>query len=267
MSKQSTNIEATGKPTPAAGCTIFLVILGMVAFLSIFATYQYFQYKDAIVSISDETQKKLPLASTEDKEQVEKLVQKLDTFSANVRKGEKTEVSFNVNELNLAIAHYPKLESFHNEMHIREINDDVIVADIAFKVRAGFDGIRYLNGTMKMDPVIAKGSIFPIVTEISPDNGHPVPEKFTREFPTFLFNAYRMDKEMEDVFHKLSKVELKDGKMIIISDPSIKQPDELPEDVSGETNRAFWLFGLLVFMFVTTVAFLLWVKKRKQQAE
>ncbi|SHJ25634.1 hypothetical protein SAMN02745181_1569 [Rubritalea squalenifaciens DSM 18772] len=266
MSENSANLEATGKPTPAAGCTIFLVILGMVAFLAIFATYQYKQYKAEIINISQKTQKEIQVSPTDKPQEIDALVKKMDTFAAAVKDDKKAEVSFSVDEINLAIAHYPKLENFRKELHIKEITSEAIVADISFPVRAGFDGIRYLNGTMKMDPVIAQGSIFPIVTEVKPDTGNPVPPKFTKEFPTFLFTEYRNDEKLADVFHKLSKVELQPGKMVIISDPDIKQPDALPEDVTYETNRAFWVFGLLVFMFVTTVAFLLWVKRRKQNA-
>lgn len=272
MSDQTPNVEATGKPTPLAGCTIFLVIIGMVIFLAIFATYQYREYKAEIVNISQEQQKKIPLAPTDDKSSLDALTTKLQTFSAQVKEGKKTKASFTPAEINLAIAHYEKLKAFRNQMHIVSIKGSTnpdqpnghILAEIAFPVRAGFDGIRHLNGTMKMNPVMAKGAIFPVVTEITPDTGNPVPPKFTKEFPTFLFNGYFKDKDLEPVFHKLSKVELRDNEMIIISDPAITQPDAIPEDVSYEENRFFSIIGLLTFIFITTLAFVIWVKKRNK---
>lgn len=266
MSKNSVNIEATGKPTPAAGCTIFFVILGMVSFLAIFSWYQYGSYKKEIINISQTAATKVPLADASDEQKSAALKEKFVHFADAVKKGDKSTLTLNVEEINLAIAIFPKLASFREKMFVTAITKDTIATDISFEVRAGFDGIRYLNGTMDMQPVIAKGSLFPIVTEITPATGNPVPPKMTREFPTFIFTEYRNDKDLSDVFHKLSKVELSEGSISIISDPAIKQPDDLPEDVSYETNRAFWVFGLLVFMFVTTVAFLLWIRKRKQNA-
>lgn len=260
------NIEATGKPTPLAGCTIFLVIFGMVTFLAVFSWYQYGQFKTEIVNISQLEQTQTEIASVEDTSATAALDTKMGNFERAVKKGEKATLTFTAEEMNLAIAHYPKLETFRGRMSIAEITAEAIIADIAFEVRAGFDGERFLNGTMVMEPEVAMGSLFPVVSEITPDTGNPVPPKMTREFPTFLFTEYRNDEDLADVFHKLSSVELTPGLMTIISDPAIKQPDAMPDDVSFETNRALWVIGLLTFMLTTTVAFLLWVRKRKQRA-
>lgn len=259
------NIEATGKPTPIAGCTIFLVIFGMVAFLAIFATYQYNGYKKEIVNISQLEATPTPLADTTQSEKVDALVAKFDSFSKSVLDGKVATLTLNVEEMNLAVAHFAKLEPFHNKLSVAKITPDAITADIAFEVRAGFDGIRYLNGTMVMEPVIAMGSLFPIVTEIHPDTGNPVPPKMTKEFPTFLFTEYRNDEDLAPIFHKLSKVTLSEGSMSILSDPKIAQPDALPDDVSEDVDKSLSLFALLIFMFGSTAAFLYWVRKRKQK--
>lgn len=260
------NTEATGKPTPIAGCIIFLVIFGMVVFLAGIGWYTYGENKAAIISIS-ELEKDIPaLVSTEDSSATAALDLKMGTFEKAVKAGELAEISFTAEEMNLAIAHYPKLKGFRDTLSVTEITDEAIVSDICFTVRAGFDGLRYVNATMVIDPMIAMGSVFPVVSEITPDNGNPVPAKYTKELPTFLFSEYRNDEELADVFHKLSKVTLADGKMTIVSDPAVPIEGELPEDMEFEQNRAFSVFGLLIFMLVTTVAFLLWVRKRKQNA-
>ncbi|MFC5049411.1 hypothetical protein ACFPK9_02090 [Rubritalea spongiae] len=264
MSKPNT--EATGKPTPIAGCIIFIVILGMVFFLAGIGWYSYRENKAAIISIS-ELEKDAPvLASTADTAATTALDNKIDTFSNAVRAGKRTEVTFNVEEMNLAIARYPKLKAFRDTLSVTEITKTSIISDISFPVRAGFDGIRYVNATMTVDPIIAMGSVFPIVTDITPDNGNPVPEKYTKELPTFLFSEYRKDEELAEVFNKLSKVTLTNGSITILSDPKMPIEGAIPENVDSETDRAFALFGLMVFMLVTTVIFLLWVKKRKQTA-
>ncbi|MGJ8672409.1 hypothetical protein [Rubritalea sp.] len=264
MSKPNT--EATGKPTPIAGCIIFIVIIGMVIFLAGIAFYSYRENKAAIISISELEKKTPALASTEDNSAVTALDKKVDTFSDAVRSGQRAEVSFTVDEMNLAIAHYPKLKAFRDTLSVIEITDKTIISDICFTVRAGFDGLRYVNATMTVEPMIAMGSVFPIVSKITPDNGNPVPQKYTKELPTFLFSEYRKDPDLAEVYNKLSKVSLKNGEITILSDPAIPIEGEIPEDLESETERAFALFGLLIFMLVTTVIFLLWVRKRKQNA-
>ena len=259
------NTEATGKPTPIAGCMIFCVLLGMATFIAVFSTYQYKEYKAEIINISQLEQKKTAVASLDDKTKVDAFDQKMKAFEKAVKAGEKSTLNLKAEELNLAIALFPKLESFEGEMYIREITEKAIIADISFPVRAGFDGDRYLNGSMTMKPVIAMGSVFPVVSEISPDTGNPVPPKMTREFPTLLFTEYRNDEELSEVFHKLSKVTLSNGMISILSDPAIEQPDALPDDVEYEANRAIYVFGLLIFMFISTIAFILWYKKFRQQ--
>lgn len=262
------NTEATGKPTPLAGCTIFIVIFGMVTFLAIFAWYQYGEYKTEIINISQLEQTETKTASVEDPSITSALDTKMGNFERAVKKGDKATITFTPEEMNLAIAHYPKLETFRGRMSITEITAKEIIADISFEVRAGFDGERFLNGEMVMQPVVAMGSLFPVVTEITPDTGNPVPPKMTREFPTFLFTEYRNDEELADVFHKLSSVELAPGLMTIISDPAIAQPDAMPTDLEAHDNAKDGLkvIGLLTFMLVSTVLFLLWVRKRKQHA-
>ena len=125
MSKPNT--EATGKPTPIAGCMIFCVLIGMATFVAVFSTYQYKQYKKEIINISQQEQTKTTIASLEDKAAVDTFDQKMKDFEAAVKEGEKTELSLTAEELNLAIALYPKLASFRGEMSIREITDEAII--------------------------------------------------------------------------------------------------------------------------------------------
>lgn len=260
------NTEATGKPTPLAGCTIFIVIFAMVTFLACIGWYTYGDYKAAIISISEEDKIATLVSPTDDSSLTAALDTKMGNFENAVKSGKKSTITFTVEELNLAIAHYPKLSTFREDMSIREITDEAIIANIAFTVRPGFDDFRYLNGTMTMKPVIAMGSLFPIVTDITPLNGHDVPAKFIKDFPTLLFSNYRNDEELAEVFHKLSSVELEPGLMTILSDPAIAQPDAMPTDLEAQDKAqdGLMIIALLTFMLITTVIFLLWVKKRKQ---
>lgn len=259
--------EEPKKANHVAGCSIFLVILGMVIFLISIATYTYFDTKKAFVSISDEDKKPTKIASTDDKAKVSALEEKFSKFTTAVKAKEKTELVLTVDDINLAIAHFDKLKVFREKMFITEITNEEnakdrrILADISFPITAGWDGERYINGTMKMEPVIAQDSLFPIIEDVEPNTGNPVPPKVVRELPVMLFTEYRNDEDLKEVFHKLTKVELKDGLMIVTSDPSTQETPILERDVSEEVNVGLQLFGLLVFIFITTIIFFLWLKK------
>lgn len=254
--------QPSEKPTHLAGCAIFIVILAVMLFLGIFATYQYFDFKKAVISISQEQAKTLIESPVTDDQQTT-IRQKFLKFATTVRAGEKSTLTLDVTELNQAIHTFDKLASFRGKMQFTHITDKHLHALIALPVRAGFDGERFLNGSIDMRPVIAQGSLFPIADNVTADTGKPVPPKFSKEFPTLMFTEYRNDESLTDVFHKLSNCTLSDGKLIILSDPQIKQPDALPEDVTPRINMGLQLFGLLVFIFLTTLTFLLWLKKRK----
>jgi len=82
-----------------------------------------------------------------------------------------------------------------------------------------------------------------------------------------MFVEYRNDEEIQDVFHKLTKVELKNNTLHITSDPKSTETAIIDMDVSEETNIGFQLFGLLTFIFITTVGFAVWFGKWKKKQQ
>jgi len=158
-----------------------------------------------------------------------------------------------------------RLSEFKNTFFVTAITDEHIEARSSFKVNAGFDGERHFNGLLKLKPVIAQGSIFPIVDEAIPDTGAQVPPKILNAIPVLMFVEYRNDEEIQDVFHKLTKVELKNSSLHITSDPESTETAIIDMDVSEETNVGFQLFGLLTFIFISTVGFAVWYGKWKKK--
>ena len=252
-------------PSHISGCAIFLIILFMVIFFFSFFTWSYFKHRDAMIDMSDETEVPTPIAS-DSGGAFTKLDQKMGVFSQLVKDKKEARISFSKEELNLAIAHYEKLSAFRGTLFVTEIDDSHIICQITYEVDPGFNAARYLNGTMKLRPVIAQAAIFPIADEINLTNGSPVPAELTQNIPTLLFSKYRNeeDEDFKAVFLHLSTVTLEGGKMVITSDPSKIDPDAIPDDVTMETNRALQLFGLFGFIFATTLAFMLWYRKYKK---
>jgi len=257
--------KETKNSNHVAGCGIFLVILGTVIFLASVAVYSYFDYKKVFVDMSQETAVLTEVSSTDDSSATTALDQKFTDFNTLVKAEKHASMELSIDEINLAIAHFEKLSEFKNTFFVTAITNEHIEARSSFKVNAGFDGERHFNGLLKLKPVIAQGSIFPIVDEAIPDTGAQVPPKILNAIPVLMFVEYRNDEEIQDVFHKLTKVELKNRSLHITSDPESTETAIIDMDVSEETNVGFQLFGLLTFIFISTVGFAVWYGKWKKK--
>lgn len=249
-----------------AGCGIFLVILAMVVFLVSVSVYSYFDHKNAFVKFSEVSITPTELATTSDASAVSALSKKFSNFGSLVKDKKQATMDLTADEINLAIAHFEKLAEFKNTLYVTAITDKHIEARSSFPINAGFDGVRHFNGKLMLKPVIAQGSIFPIVDKAEADTGEGVPEKVLQAIPVLMFAGYRNDESIQNVFHKLTRVELSNGILHITSNPTSTATPIIELDVAEETTVGFQLFGLLTFIFVTTIAFALWFSKyRKKQ--
>ncbi len=279
----STNdqVDETSKFNPLAGCSIFIVILLMISFLTIMFVWQGGEHEDAIHAITEEQKVLTAVAPTIHEESTKALESKITTFAEAVRAKKKTTLTLDCDELNLLIAHYDRLQALESKLYVTEIKEGLIHADIGFPVRADASfgafikslfadnsegAMRYLNGTMTMKPEIVQGSVFPRITTITPNNGHAVPEKYIREFPTFLFTEYRNDETLAYVLHEMDEVTLSNGSIHILSDPSLTPAEAhvTEKAYNDKLISAAALFGLFVFIFITSILFIRWAKKRKQ---
>lgn len=249
-----------------AGCGIFLVILAMVVFLGSVTVYSYFDHKKAFIGFSEENITPTEIAPTSDTSAITSLEKKFSAFGTLVKDKKPAFMELTKDEINLAIAHFEKLAEFRKTLYVTAITDNHIEARSSFPINAGFDGTRHFNGKLLLKPVIAQGSIFPIVEKAEADTGEGVPEKVLEAIPVLMFAGYRNDESIQNIFHKLTKVELNNGKLHITSEPSSTETPIIEIDVTEETNVGFQLFALITFIFITTIAFALWFGKyRKNQ--
>lgn len=273
----STEAEVENDPKNSnhiAGCGIFLVILAMVVFLVSVSVYSYFDYKNAVISITEEDAKTTQVADISDAGTTSSLEKKFRDFSSLVIDQKFATLELSIDEINLAITHFEKLKAFSGHLYVtelipsNELKQGRIVTRASLKMQPGFDDPRYMNGFIKFRPEIAAGSIFPIIEEAKPDTGNPVPPKMMQALSTLMFTEYRNDESIQNVFHKLTKVELIDGKLHITSNPASTATPIIEMDVEEQTNVGFQLFALLTFIFVTTIAFALWFSsyRKKQRA-
>jgi len=251
--------------SPFAGCLIFSILLIVFVSLGGFITYAYFVNKKEMMQISQAQPEKVKVADLVPS-QLASLEQKLAKFAEEVKAGEKTEIKISLQDLNIGISQFEKMAEFKEKLYITAITPDGINADICFPVKAGFTGDnRYLNGTIVMQPEIEQGSLFPIITTISPNTGEEVIDKIKQFLPQALFSSYRTDPDLTAVFHKLSEVDLEEGLMIVKSDPNFEPADD-PKNYGGGNNFLIGLsiVGILFFVFFSSGVIIYYLHKRSK---
>lgn len=254
------------RASPLAGCLIFTILLVVFVSLGGFIAYTYLANQRETKKISEVEKKEVRVANYEIAH-LESLQSKLRTFSEAVKNKEKCSIDITVQDLNIAIAKLEKMAEFKEKMYITSIHPKGIEADICFPVKSGFTGSnRYLNGSMVMQPEIAQGSIFPIITSISPDTKEEVLPRIQQFLPQALFSSYRTDPDLKSVFHKLSEVKLDHGVMTVFSDPDFKPADD-NTNYGGDDNflTALSLVGILFFVFFSSAILIYYLTKRNKE--
>lgn len=259
-----------------AGCSIFIVILLTVIFIISICFYTYFDYKKAIVNITEETQNETLIADTSNEALNKALVQKFQDFSTLVMDKQPASLTLSIQEINLAITQFEKLHAFKGKLYVTELEaspnheNDRIITRASLPMSPGFDDERYMNGTLEFRPEIAEGSIFPIIEEASPDTGSPVPPKMMQALSTLMFTEYRNDESIKDVFHRITTAQVIDNQLVITSDPANQTVAIIDRTITDERKKSVkYLIFLFIFIFSTSIAFALWYKKfkRKQSEE
>jgi len=268
--------EEKEQQTHIAGCAIFSIILLTMVVIITVVVYLYFDYKNAVIAITQEDKVPALVASTEDNSLTAALDKKFEEFSALVKDKKPATMELSIDEINLAIAHFDKLKAFSGHLYVTELiqsdehKHDLIVTRASLQMRPGFDPERYMNGVIKFRPEIAEGSIFPIIEEAEPDTGSPVPEKMTQALSTLMFTEYRNDDSIKDVFHRINTAHVIDNKLVITSDPTDQTIAIIDREITDDReSEVYQLIAIFSFIFLTSIAFALWYRKfrRKQKQQ
>jgi len=233
-----------------AGCSIFIVILLTVIFIISICFYTYFDYKKAIVNITEETQNETLIADTSNEALNKALVQKFQDFSTLVIDKQPASLTLSIQEINLAITQFEKLHAFKGKLYVTELEaspnheNDRIITRASLPMSPGFDD--------------------------SPDTGSPVPPKMMQALSTLMFTEYRNDESIKDVFHRITTAQVIDNQLVITSDPANQTVAIIDRTITDERKKSVkYLIFLFIFIFSTSIAFALWYKKfkRKQSEE
>jgi hypothetical protein len=267
VSAQATDDKSTGKFSPFAGCSIFiiagLIAVGMVTFL----VWSYFQTRDMIESFTDENAQIIQVADSSAHEAAQvALHEKLVGFRHNIEVKNKDEITLNAEEMNLAIATFGILKPHQGKLHINAIQADHIQAQIAFptKSRMRSDENRYINATLTIQPEIVDGAAFPKIITVTTNNGGEIPEQFKQFISETLLKPLYDDKELGPIFQSLSAVEIKDNTLILRTDPKYQPENNSPQENSDlAIDRLLKGFAIIAVVFLAIVTLIIIISRRK----
>ena len=259
--------EPTQKFSPFAGCSIFIIagilVLGMIGF----TTWSYFKVKGTIENFTSETPKPVTLLETENKKTEQTALQeKLTTFKNNINTKQKGELSLNAEEMNLAIASFEILKPLRENLYVTAIRDGQIEAQISYEIKShmGSDQMRYLTGSLVIEPELVEGGAFPRIVEIKPDKGGSIPEEFQKFISESLLHKVVNDDKIGPLFKSLSAVEIKGNTLIVTTDPNYKAAETIETDSQQSSLDKFMIgFGIIAVIFLAIVSFIIILSRRK----
>jgi len=258
--------KGTGKFSPFAGCSIFIIAGTLAACMIGFTIWTYFKVKDTIAGFTGEAPKPIELVETQGMESAQTALKaKLIGFRHNIEAKHKAEITLDAAEMNLAIATFEMLKPHRNNLFITAIKNGSIEANISYPVKSsmGSDEMRYINGSISLQPELVEGAPFPRIIEIRPDKGSDIPDEFKKFISETLLHPLHNDKEFGPIFKRLSGVEIKDDTLVLHTDPEYVVKDAPPEDTKPLTQRLMTGFAVIAIIFLAIVSVIIILSRRK----
>ena len=259
--------KGTGKFSPFAGCSIFIIAgvlaLGMIGFTA----WSYFKVKETIEGFTVENPKPITLVDTEGMESAQTALKaKFMGFRHSIEAKNKGRMSLTAEEMNLAIATFDILKPHRENLYITAIRNGAIEAQVSYPVksRMGSDEMRYLTGTVVIEPELVEGGAFPRITSITPDKSGNIPDEFKKFISETLLHPLVNDKELGPLFKGLSAVEIKDNTLVVQTDPDYRAPNVPEKESTDGFMQKFMIgFGIIAVIFLAFVTFIIILTRRR----
>jgi len=271
--------QATAR-SPFAGCLIFILALLIMIGLIGFTAWMPFRQAAEIEKFTKASPAPLAVEPTEGNEaKVNALVERLEAFRTDLNDAAKpARIELTADDLNLAIAAFPQVAELRNSFRIREITADALLIDICYQLngrprlaKEGEEGFmssdpRYLIGTIKGRPQLARRELA-LQVEALEVPGATVPQGFMEHFSTLrLFERYLKDPVLGPVMAKMTRAEIKDGKMILARVPGENPPEVVSEATFQQGSQRFLtLLGGVACVFLAFAATMVFLGIRKQK--
>ena len=224
------------------GC-IVSIIFGLILFVGIpLALFFGFNYavKTVVNNYADEQPMELPIIEMPQTE-VTSLKQRVDVFRQAVENNTPTAaLELSADELNALIFHDPQLAKLKGKAFL-DFEGNKVKGQLSIPLsdlNIGSGESLYLNGTGIFEVSIQNGSLSAKLDSLE-IKGKPIPAKFSGWFKgKNLFENAQMDPEAQKFINRISRLEIRDSKLILEKDAAPPQAEvEAQEDFQQLDTR------------------------------
>ncbi len=184
-----------GRGSPFSGCFILSAIIIIFGGLIVLYTFMYHKLNREIDAFTSDQPIEIRVAEPDEKA-IKEVNEKLFSLKAAVTQDRAERVAFSAENLNAMIASLDVAKDFRGQTEIVGIEPGGLVAKMAQPMRKGViqKGVRYLNGTFRLQPEMRARTIAFKVSGIDSVKGE-VPQGFVDGYAGIDF--LKLDPEME----------------------------------------------------------------------
>ncbi|MFZ9937556.1 MAG: hypothetical protein ACO3JG_10950 [Luteolibacter sp.] len=272
MARPTDKPQASAR-SPFAGCAILIAALLVMVFLIVFSVVTLFRQYAEIEKFTAPFPGELAATVLEDHEQdLNSLAERIERFRQELAGDGDATLALDAEEMNLAIAAYEPFKDLRGTLRVAEVGDETLRLDVIFPLngkprlaREGEGGWittdpRYLNATLVARPVLLSREPVLRIESIEVP-GATVPKEFTEQMsPYRIAERYREHEAIGPAMAKLTRVELKDGKLVFAraagETPADHISDEQVDRMSGWFFTVLGIAASLFLLFTGTVIFI-----------
>ncbi len=262
--------------SPFAGCAILIAALAVMIFLIGFSVLTLFRQFNEIAKFTDEKPIPIEVTSLENKEPaLNDLAERVEAFRQNLAGDSEASLALSVDELNLAIAAYDAFKELRGTFRVLGIEDGKLRIAISFplngKPRFARDGepgwiasdSRYLNGTMTASPTLLKREVVLSLDAIEVPGKKVAPEFIDQMSPYRITERYLLDPVLGPAMAKFTRVEVTDGKVVLIRRPNEHPVDMITDkQVDSASGRLFTALGIAAACFLAFAGIIVFIGVR-----
>jgi len=259
--------------SPFAGCAILIAALAVMVFLIGFSVVTLFRQFNEIAKFTSEKPVAIEVSSIENKEpELNNLAERIEVFRQQLAGDSEASLALSADDMNLAIAAYDAFKELRGTFRVAGIAGETLRIAISFplngkprfarKDEPGWiaSDSRYLNGTLVARPQLFKREIVLSLDGIEVP-GARVPREFIEQMsPYRITERYLADKVIGPVMAKLTRMEVRGGKVVLT-----RKPNEIPIDlitnaqVDSGSRRLFTALGIAAACFLAFAGIIVFI--------
>ena len=262
--------------SPFAGCAILIAALAVMVFLIGFSVLTLFRQFNEIAKFTAEKPVSIDVTPVENQEAaLNDLAERIEAFRQNLAGDTEAKLALSADELNLAIAAYDAFKELRGTFRVLGIDAGQMRIAISFplngKPRFARDGetgwiasdSRYLNGTLIARPNLLKREIVLSLDSIEVPGKTVAPEFIQQMSPYRITERYLLDPVIGPAMAKLTRIEVLDGKVVLIRRPNENPVDRITDQqVDSASGRLFTTIGIAAACFLTFAGIVVFIGVR-----